>query len=214
MVCRGFLVGVVFFYWQRDIVRERLFQGNHSSLVQRGLKWGLVWFLFRETCFFFRIFWAYFHYGRSPLTRGLRGWPLFGREAVPAFQVPLLNTVILVIRGATATLGHQDILRGKKSEWILFRGILGLYFIRLQGIEYYFRSFRLASGSFGRVFFFGTGFHGIHVTLGLLILAIRHLRINQISMAHHFGLEFSLWYWHFVDVVWLFLFTFVYIWGS
>jgi heme/copper-type cytochrome/quinol oxidase subunit 3 len=127
----------------------------------------------------------------------------------------LLNTLILLIRGLTATLAHQELLRGKKSNWIFLRILLGFYFLSLQAIEYFAASFMISSGAFGRIFFFGTGFHGLHVCLGAIMLAIRRLRtkIGLIRSQHHFSLEFSLWYWHFVDVVWLFLFFWVYTWG-
>lgn len=209
------LIIFTFVIWFRDITRERAFQGNHTLLVQRGLKWGLVWFLFSEVWFFFRVFWSFFHIRIAPLSGGMWSWPNLGLETIPAFQVPLLNTVILLISGLTATLAHQEILGGKKTLWVLLRSFLGLYFLMLQGVEYYVSSFSITSGSFGRIFFFGTGFHGLHVFLGILILLVRSFRSrrNLINNNHHFGLEFRIWYWHFVDVVWLFLFFWVYTWG-
>lgn len=127
---------------------------------------------------------------------------------IPPFQVPLLNTVTLLIRGLTATLAHHNILRGTGTEWLVASVILGVYFLVLQRVEYSASSFRIARGIYGSLFFFGTGFHGLHVCLGALILGISAFRTfkSLISSNHHFGLEFSLWYWHFVDVVWLFLF--------
>lgn len=207
---------ILFFIWFRDVTRERGFQGIHTPLVQGGLKWGLIWFLFREVWFFFRVFWTFFHIRSSPLTRGQWRWPFIGLELIPPFQVPMLNTVILLIRGLTATLAHQELLQGVKTHWILISTLLGAYFLSLQGFEYYAAPFMLSSGAFGRVFFFGTGFHGLHVCLGRIILIIRAIRIyiRYIRRRHHFRVEFSLWYWHFVDVVWLFLFCFVYAWGS
>lgn len=207
---------LLFSVWFRDVSREGGFQGAHTFVVQGGLKWGLVWFLFREVWFFFRIFWSFFHISSSPLTRGIWGWPFVGLELIPPFQVPLLNTVILLISGLTATLAHQELLKGVKTHWILISMFLGFYFLLLQGVEYYAASFILSSGAFGRLFFFGTGFHGLHVCLGRVILAVRAIRIYRgiIRGTHHFRVEFSLWYWHFVDVVWLFLFSFVYAWGS
>lgn len=206
----------VFLLWFRDINRETAYQGQHTLAVQRGLKWGLIWFLFREVWFFFRVFWTFFHLRLAPINRGIFIWPNIGIDPIPAFQVPLLNTVILLIRGVTATLAHQEILIGKKSLWVFIRGLLGFYFLTLQGIEYYLSSFSISSGAFGSIFFFGTGFHGLHVCLGIIILLVRRIRIffNVIRRHHHFRLEFRLWYWHFVDVVWLFLFFWVYTWGG
>jgi len=206
---------ILFIVWFRDITRESAYQGAHTWLVQGGLKWGLIWFLFREIWFFFRIFWRFFHYRLAPISRGLINWPNIGLEVIPPFQVPLLNTVILLIRGLTATLAHQELLRGFSTSWIFFSVVLGIYFLILQAIEYSASSYSISTGAYGRVFFFGTGFHGIHVCLGGIILIIRALRLNfiLINSIHHFGVEFRLWYWHFVDVVWLFLFFWVYAWG-
>jgi len=206
----------ILFIWMRDLERESRYQGHHTLLVQASLKWGLIWFLFREVWFFFRVFWRFFHVRRAPITSGRWEWPLTGVRIIPPFQVPLLNTIILLIRGLTATLAHQELLANKKTEWILERIILGTYFLALQGLEYYNASYSLASRMYGRIFFFGTGFHGLHVCLGAIILLVRIIRVNLILVDsnHHFRLEFSLWYWHFVDVVWLFLFSCVYTWGS
>jgi len=212
----SFTVLVGIYLWSRDIERERTFQGKHTQIVQGRLKWGLTWFLFREVWFFFRVFWTFFHVSAAPITSGNWNWPREGLFIIPPFQVPLLNTVILLIRGVTATLAHQELLADKTRPWVLGRVILGIYFIFLQGLEYKTSFYTISSGVYGRIFFFGTGFHGLHVTLGVTILIVRALRIsnNLLNSHHHFGLEFSLWYWHFVDVVWLFLFFCVYIWGS
>lgn len=210
------LVLIIIYIWFRDISREGAYQGSHTLLVQSGLKWGLVWFLFREVWFFFRVFWTFFHVRISPVSRAFWEWPLFGISVIPFSQVPLLNTLILLIRGFTATLAHQELLDGRKSIWVLVRVLLGLYFLRLQGFEYFASTFTISSRVYGSVFFFGTGFHGLHVCLGAIILIVSALRVefSLISSQHHFGLEFRLWYWHFVDVVWLFLFFWVYTWGS
>lgn len=207
---------LVFFIWFRDIERESTYQGHHTWLVQGSLKWGLVWFLFREVWFFFRVFWRFFHVRISPLSRGRWTWPGEGLSVIPPFQVPLLNTVILLIRGVTATLAHQELLSGSSTIWIWISIVLGVYFLRLQGMEYSTSTYSIASGAYGRVFFFGTGFHGLHVCLGALMLFGRAYRVatNLVNSQHHFGVEFRLWYWHFVDVVWLFLFFWIYTWGS
>jgi len=205
----------LFIVWLRDVSREGAYQGHHTRLVQSGLKWGLVWFLFREVWFFFRVFWTFFHLRLAPISRGGVNWPNFGLIVIPPFQVPLLNTVILLIRGLTATLGHQELLAGIKTNWVFGSVFLGAYFLVLQGIEYSAASYCVSRGAYGRIFFFGTGFHGLHVCLGVVILVVSALRIGRrlISPQHHFGLEFRLWYWHFVDVVWLFLFFWFYAWG-
>lgn len=204
-----------FILWFRDINREAAYQGNHTRLVQRGLKWGLAWFLFREVWFFFSVFWRFFHIRTAPLSRAFLLWPYNGILIIPPFQVPLLNTVILLISGVTATLAHHQLLANEQGIWVITRVLLGAYFLSLQAIEYYSASYTLSSRAYGRVFFFGTGFHGLHVCLGAIILLVSSARLSNYSVSsqHHFGLEFSLWYWHFVDVVWLFLFFWVYSWG-
>lgn len=206
---------IIISIWFRDIIRESTFQGEHRALVQGGLKWGLVWFLFSEVWFFFRVFWTFFHFRLAPLSRRFQDWPGIGLSSISPFQIPLLNTIILLIRGVTATLAHHELLAGYKSPWILWRVVLGVYFLILQGFEYATSFFSISSGAYGRIFFFGTGFHGLHVCIGALMLLVRALRLSlsRINSQHHFGLEFSLWYWHFVDVVWLFLFFWVYAWG-
>lgn len=211
------VIGVIilFLVWFRDVSRERAFQGHHTLLIQSALKWGLIWFLFREVWFFFRVFWRFFHMRISPLSRGRFIWPNIGVTPIPPFQVPLLNTIILLMRGLTATLAHQELVAGKQTIWVLLRVLLGIYFLALQRLEYFAASFTISSRFYGRVFFFGTGFHGLHVCLGVTILLVSNFRLTSIliNSQHHFGLEFSLWYWHFVDVVWLFLFFWVYAWG-
>lgn len=208
-------VVTIFYIWFRDIERERRFQGNHTSLVQASFKWGLIWFLFREVWFFFRIFWRFFHTRISPLTASWWSWPLYGIHVIPPFQVPLLNTIILLIRGLTATLAHHELLSRTNTAWVWVRIGLGIYFLSLQYMEYKTSSYSISSRVYGRIFFFGTGFHGIHVCLGVTILFVRGLRVEKhlLTSQHHFGLEFRLWYWHFVDVVWLFLFFWIYTWG-
>jgi len=190
--------------------------GAHTLLVQSGLKWGLVWFLFREVWFFFSIFWSFFHVSVTPITSNNWIWPYEGINIIPPFQVPILNTIVLLIRGVTATLGHQALINNKTSVWIRATIVLGLYFLSLQTIEYYTAPFRISRRAYGRIFFFGTGFHGLHVCLGVTMLCISAIRISAmiVTASHHFGIEFRLWYWHFVDVVWLFLYFWVYTWGA
>lgn len=213
---RFFVCLSLFSLWLKDVSREGSLLGKHSYVVQRGLKWGLIWFLFREVWFFFRVFWRFFHFRRAPFSRNITNiWPFIGLDVIPIIQIPLLNTIILLIRGVTATLAHLETLKGLKSNWIFITALLGLYFLMLQANEYFNLTFSLASRSYGRVFYFGTGFHGLHVTLGMIMLFTITYRIQRgiVRGYHHFRLEFSLWYWHFVDVVWLFLFSCVYTWG-
>lgn len=202
------------YLWMRDLVRERTYCGKHPAWEQGNIKWGIVWFIFREVWFFFRIFWTFFHYRLSVTEEKVYSFPFFNIETIAPFQVPLLNTIILLMRGITATVAHYDLLRNKQTIWIYVSALLGIYFLGLQGTEYSLATFRIRRGVYGRVFFFGTGFHGFHVCLGVLILIVRALRLSYLhyNRIHHVGLEFRLWYWHFVDVVWLFLYVWVYMW--
>lgn len=204
--------------WWRDISRERSFQGFHSTQVITGLRWGIILFITSEVFFFLRFFWAFFHSSLAPnIELGLT-WPPKGIIRLNPFQVPLLNTIVLLSRGITVTWAHHSLII-KNNKVTNFRMnitiILGLYFTILQGWEYWDASYSIRDSSFGSIFFLATGFHGFHVIIGTLFLEFSFLRhkINLFRFRHHTGLESAIWYWHFVDVVWLFLYTFVYWWS-
>lgn len=210
---------VVAILWWRDVIRERTFQGFHSRVVFKGLILGMILFIVREVLFFFSFFWAFFHSRLRPTVELGSQWPPFGVYSFNAFQVPLLNTVILLTSGVRVTWAHQMIL---KEDWravkisLMVTWILGLYFLILQGFEYYISSVGIRDSVFGSSFFIATGFHGFHVIVGTVFLFVIWLRFlgNHFSRSHHFGFEAAAWYWHFVDVVWLFLFSVVYWWGG
>jgi len=210
---------IVALTWWRDVVRERTFQGFHSRIVLRGLIWGIILFIVREVFFFFSFFWGFFHSRLRPSIELGSQWPPIGIYSFNPFQVPLLNTIILLSSGVRITWCHQIILNenweGAKFSLII-TWILGVYFLFLQGFEYYISSFRIRDSVFGSTFFIATGFHGFHVIVGTLFLFVIWLRFvkNHFSRRHHFGFEAAAWYWHFVDVVWLFLFSVVYWWGT
>lgn len=220
MVLSGFfLTLIISFLWWRDVVRERTYLGFHSREVLTGLIFGIILFILREVFFFARFFWSFFHSRFNPSIIIGAQWPPSGIERLNPFQVPLLNTVILLSSGVRITLCHQCILN---EDWatskrsLLITWILGLYFLILQYFEYIETRFRLRDSVFGSVFFMATGFHGFHVIIGTIFLFVIWLRIIGIHFRkiHHFGFEASAWYWHFVDVVWLFLFSVIYWWGS
>jgi cytochrome c oxidase subunit 3 len=182
------------------------------------LKRGILWFISSEIWFFISFFWAFFHFSLSPRLEIGRVWPPLNVEALGPFAVPLLNTVVLVSSGVSFTWSHHRILRGNLWEAklrLLATILLGLYFTILQLFEYKTRVFGFNDSIYGRIFFLATGFHGCHVIIGtfLLRLCFYRLNINHFSSTHHVGLELRGWYWHFVDVVWLFLFCCVYWWG-
>nr|QII41606.1 cytochrome c oxidase subunit III [Argyroneta aquatica] len=214
-----FLLGVLVILWWRDVIRESTFQGFHSSVVVSGLMIGMVLFIVSEIFFFFSFFWAFFHTSLSPVVELGMVWPPVGIIPFNVFQVPLLNTVILLSSGVSVTWCHQSILNGdwKSAEVsLLVTWVLGGYFLFLQGLEYWVASFSIGDSAFGSVFFMSTGFHGFHVVVGSLFLFVMWLRVSKghFSEVHHFGFEAGAWYWHFVDVVWLFLFSVVYWWGT
>jgi len=205
--------------WWRDIRREGAFQGLHTTIVEKGLRWGIILFITSEVLFFFSFFWAFFHRRLSPTLEIGRFWPPRGILPFNPFQVPLLNTIILLSSGVTVTWAHHGLLERNYSQTflgLLLTVILGGYFTALQGLEYWEASFTISDSVYGRTFFVATGFHGLHVIIGttfLLVCFSRHL-VNHFSMDHHFGFEAAAWYWHFVDVVWLFLFLTIYWWGK
>ena len=216
----GFLsiLGTMIF-WFRDIIAEGTYQGCHTFAVQKGLTIGVALFIVSEVFFFLSIFWAFFHSSLAPTVELGGHWPPKGIEAINAFELQLLNTVLLLSLGATVTYAHHSLIQGNRKETInglIFTIILAMIFTGLQGFEYYTAPFTISDGAFGSTFYFATGFHGLHVIIGTLFIATMFWRIvaSQLTDHHHVGFESSILYWHFVDVVWLFLYCAVYWWGS
>lgn len=217
----GFLLLLFTMYnWWRDIVREATFEGHHTSYVQVGLRIGMILFILSEVMFFFAFFWAYFHSSLAPVISLGCVWPPKGIEPISPWGIPLANTIILLSSGATVTWAHHALVAGNKKESIFGLGTtigLALFFIALQLYEYTVgTSFTISTGIYGSVFFMITGFHGFHVIIGACCLIVCFIRLlkNHFTKQHHLGFETSAWYWHFVDVVWLFVFIFIYWWGG
>nr|ASW34454.1 cytochrome c oxidase subunit III [Mycocalicium subtile] len=205
--------------WFRDVISEGTYLGNHTLAVQRGLNMGVALFIVSEALFFLAIFWAFFHSALSPTVELGAQWPPTGIDAVNPFELPLLNTMILLSSGVTVTYAHHSLIQGNRSGTLyglVFTVILALIFTALQGVEYSVSSFTISDGTFGSCFYFGTGFHGLHVIIGTAFIAVGLWRILAYHSTenHHLGFESSILYWHFVDVVWLFLYISVYYWGS
>nr|YP_009406906.1 cytochrome c oxidase subunit 3 [Typhlatya taina]ASA39429.1 cytochrome c oxidase subunit 3 [Typhlatya taina] len=205
--------------WWRDITREGTFQGLHTKRVVSGLQWGMILFITSEVLFFFSFFWAFFHSSLSPTIELGACWPPTGVQPFNPFQIPLLNTAILLASGATVTWAHHALLESNHSQALQGLSVtvlLGLYFTALQAMEYYEAPFTIADSVYGSTFFVATGFHGLHVIIGSTFLSVCLYRMymNHFSAKHHFGFEAAAWYWHFVDVVWLFLYISIYWWGS
>ena len=213
----GFIASV--FGWWGDVIKESR-QGDHKPVVQLGLRYGMLFFIASEVMFFFAFFWAYFNFGVTE-----ESWPPQGIEAFNPIDMPLYNTVILLLSGVTVTWAHEAIRHGDRRDYLISLGLtilLGILFTFMQALEY-----QEAFGVFGygpnaegvvttypSVFLIATGFHGAHVIIGTTFLAVCWFRglANNITKEKHFGFEAAAWYWHFVDVVWLFLYVSIY-WG-
>nr|YP_009257430.1 cytochrome c oxidase subunit III [Haliclystus antarcticus]ANH09489.1 cytochrome c oxidase subunit III [Haliclystus antarcticus] len=213
------LLTVTFIFWWRDVIREATFQGHHTAIVRQGLKYGMLLFILSEVCFFVSFFWAFFHSSLAPAVELGAVWPPTGIDVLNPFAVPLLNTAILLSSGATVTWAHHAIISGQRKSallGLLVTVLLGMIFSALQGMEYYEAPFAIADSVYGSTFFVATGFHGFHVLIGTTFLAVCLVRLinHQFTKHHHFGFEAASWYWHFVDVVWLFLYVCIYWWGA
>nr|APT41440.1 cytochrome c oxidase subunit III [Psychodopygus squamiventris maripaensis] len=220
LLIMGTIITLITMYqWWRDISREGTFQGLHSIPVTLGLRWGMILFIVSEVFFFVSFFWAFFHSSLSAAIELGAMWPPTGITPFNPFQIPLLNTAILLASGVTVTWAHHSLIEknhSQASQGLFFTIVLGIYFTILQAYEYIEASFTIADNVYGSTFFVATGFHGLHVLIGttfLIICLIRHLQ-NHYSNTHHFGFEAAAWYWHFVDIVWLFLYVSIYWWGN
>ncbi len=214
-----FAVLAVMFVWWRDIVRESVIEKAHSPLVKIGLRYGMALFIASEVMFFSAFFWAYFDSALYPREAIGFAWPPKNINTFDPFDMPFMMTLVLLLSGTTVTWAHHAILDGKQKDAVKALGItvaLGVCFSGLQFLEYSHADFTIKSGIFGSTFYMATGFHGLHVIIGTIFLAVCWYRAakGHFTPQSHFGLEAAAWYWHFVDVVWLFLFVSVYWYGS
>lgn len=205
--------------WWRDVVREGTYEGRHTQAVQRGLRLGMVLFIVSEVMFFVSFFWAFFHSSLAPAIEIGSIWPPNGIDVLNPWGVPLLNTYILLYSGITITYAHHSLLSGDWSN--VLNGLaqtiaLAVFFTSLQFYEYVEAPFDISDGVYGSTFYMATGFHGFHVIIGTIFITVCFFRTlyGHFNRTHHVGFEAAAWYWHFVDVVWLFLYVTVYIWGS
>jgi cytochrome c oxidase subunit 3 len=215
------LAGVLYtmFAWWRDVVRESVVKGDHTPVVKLGLRYGMVLFIASEVMFFVAWFWAYFHAAVDAQTRLGGTWPPAGIETFDPWHLPFLNTLVLLTSGTTVTWAHHALLHGDRKglvRGLLLTVILGISFTCLQALEYSHAEFAFSGNIYGATFFMATGFHGAHVIIGTLFLIVCLFRAmaGHFTPERHFGFEAAAWYWHFVDVVWLFLFVCIYWWGS
>ena len=226
-IAGAILVAATMVVWWRDVVREATFENHHTPVVQLGLRYGMALFIASEVMFFAAWFWAFFdasifadeaiQFGRVEANGGQ--WPPTGIEVFDPWHLPLLNTVILLTSGATATWAHHALREGNRKHLLL--GLwctvaLGALFTAVQAYEYAHAPFGFSDGIYPSTFFMATGFHGAHVIIGtvFLIVCLARAYKDHFKPDHHFGFEAAAWYWHFVDVVWLFLFFCIYVWGA
>ena len=221
------LVLYVMAAWWTDVIKEAEYQGFHTPVVQLSHRYGMILFIASEVMFFVAWFWAFFdaslfsgekiEYMRYAFTGG--HWPPKGIEAIDPWHFPLLNTLILLTSGTTVTWAHHALLhddRGGLKKGLILTILLGITFTCVQAYEYAHAPFAFKGSIYGATFFMATGFHGFHVIIGTIFLTVCLVRamLGQFSPKQHLGFEFAAWYWHFVDVVWLFLFCCIYVWGS
>lgn len=219
----GFALGLyTMFAWWRDVIKEARVDKAHTKPVSRGLRAGMALFITSEVLFFAAFFWAFFNASTLPklpledtwaMAQGV--WPPKGIHPFDPFHLPFLNTLILLLSGCTVTWAHFAILHGQRRQTIQalwMTVILGALFTACQAYEYSHAAFGFKDGVYATTFYMATGFHGFHVLVGTLFLAVCLSRAykNHFTPQAHLGFEFAAWYWHFVDVVWLFLFVFVY----
>ncbi len=218
-------VGVLYvmFGWWAETVKENQ-AGDHTPVVLIGLRYGFILFIMSEVMFFAAWFWSFFKHAmypmgeQSPLVDGV--WPPAGIETFDPWHLPLINTLILLCSGAAATWAHHAIAH-ENNRKDMINGLaiavaLGLIFTVFQAYEYSHAAFGFSGNIYGANFYMATGFHGFHVIVGTIFLFICMLRAmrGHFTPESHLGFEAAAWYWHFVDVVWLFLFAAVYIWGG
>ena len=212
-------VGYTMVVWWRDVIREGEFQGHHTPIVQLGLRYGMVLFIASEVMFFVAWFWAFFNASLFPTEQMGNIWPPEGVEVFNPWHLPFINTVILLLSGTTVTWAHHALQHGDRKglvQGLICTVVLGALFSCVQAYEYWHAPFTFDSGIYASTFFMATGFHGAHVLIGTIFLIVCLFRATagHFKPNHHFGFEAAAWYWHFVDVVWLFLFFCIYLWGK
>jgi cytochrome c oxidase subunit 3 len=216
----GFLITVFgSILWFKDIIFEATYLGDHTKEVKNGIQLGVILFIVSEVFAFLSVFWAYFHSSLSPNIELGGSWPPAGIEPLNAFAIPLLNTLLLLSSGAFVTYGHHGLILGDRKAAIngtFITIVLAILFTGLQYYEYSEASFSMSDSTYGSVFYASTGLHGLHVIIGTIFILVGFIRLvnYHLTSTHHQGHEAAILYWHFVDVVWLFLFIAVYYWGG
>jgi cytochrome c oxidase subunit 3 len=211
------VLGVMWAWW-RQIIKEAVVDG-HTPIYRIGFRYSMALFIASEVMFFFAFFWAFFAASLFPSAAIGGVWPPANIQPIDPFDLPFLMTMILLLSGCTVTWAHHAILENKREEAskaLLITVLLGIVFTGFQAFEYYHAPFKFKEGIYSSAFYMATGFHGFHVLVGTIFLAVCYFRNRKghFTADSHFGFEAAAWYWHFVDVVWLFLFASIYWWGN
>nr|AGR50846.1 cytochrome c oxidase subunit 3 [Mimachlamys senatoria] len=206
------------YWWFVDIVTEATFMGKHTIRVQRGIRIGFCFFLLSESMFFISFFWAFFHSALAPSMVCGFYWPP-EMETMKCTGIPLINTGLLLGTIYPCNVAQSAVKAGFFYTFLLWLGIvmvMGAFFVGLQAWEYYTAKFTMADGIYGSCFFALTGLHGLHVIGGLVFLFVAWSRglLGHFSSDRHLNLTFAVWYWHFVDGIWVVVYSFVYVWSN
>ena len=212
------VLGTMFFWW-KDVIFESVTEKVHNKITEIGLRYGMMLFIASEVMFFVAFFWAFFNGAFYPTEAIGFTWPPQNIHIIEPFGLPFLMTMILLLSGCTVTWAHHAILEGHNDQAVKALGIsvfLGVFFLCFQVFEYGHATFGFTEGIYPSTFYMATGFHGFHVFVGTIFLGVCWIRAMQghFTKTRHFGFEAAAWYWHFVDVVWLFLFVAIYWWGN
>ena len=204
--------------WFWEVIKEAEFRGFHNPVVQVGMRYGMALFIASEVMFFVAWFWAYFNAALFPPEQIQGQWPPPNVQTFDPWDLPFLNTLILLMSGVTVTWAHHALREGNRKHMLQGLALtifLGACFTAVQAFEYSHAAFGFRDGIYPSTFYMATGFHGFHVLVGpiFLIVCFLRARAGHFKPEHHFGFEAAAWYWHFVDVVWLFLFCCIYWWG-
>ena len=210
---------LVMFFWWKDVVYEAVTEKAHTPIAMVGMRYGMALFIASEVMFFVAFFWAYFNAAFFPGAEIGYVWPPENIHTIDPLDLPLLMTLILLLSGCTVTWAHHAIVEGKQEDFAMGLALsvfLGVFFLCFQVYEYVYAHFKFTDGIYAATFYMATGFHGFHVLVGTIFLFVCWLRAKKghFTSEGHFGFEAAAWYWHFVDVVWLFLYIAVYFWGS
>ena len=210
---------ICMFFWWKDVIYETVVETVHNKITEIGMRYGMALFIASEFMFFVAFFWAFFSAALFPTEAIGFQWPPADVKTFPPFELPFMMTLILLLSGCTVTWAHHAVLENNQKDLVNALGLsvfLGFFFLCFQMYEYSHAYFGFTDGIYSSTFYMATGFHGFHVFVGTIFLAVCWYRAakGHFTAEKHFGFEAAAWYWHFVDVVWLFLFVAVYWWGS